>query len=81
MTTIQQYCILITTETRQSQHIDIKYLIVKKRDQKNLIAIEHIGTYDMLANPLTKGLVSKVFHDHVTLKSIILVDNVLVEYE
>ena len=30
-----------------------------------MISIEHIGTHDNLADPLTKALVPKVFPDHV----------------
>ena len=30
-----------------------------------MISIEHIGTHNNLADPLTKALVPKVFHGHV----------------
>ena len=49
----------------KSKHIDIKFLAVKERVQSGLISIEHIGTASMLADPLTKGLVPKQFHEHV----------------
>lgn len=28
------------------------------------MSIEHIGTNSMVADPLTKGLIPKVFHEH-----------------
>jgi hypothetical protein len=49
----------------KSKHIDIKFLAVKERVQSGLISIEHIGTASMLADPLTKGLIPKQFHEHV----------------
>jgi hypothetical protein len=49
----------------KSKHIDIKFLAVKERFQSGLISIEHIGTTSMLADPLTKGLIPKQFHEHV----------------
>jgi hypothetical protein len=49
----------------KSKHIDIKFLAVKERVQSGLISIEHIGTTSILADPLTKGLIPKEFHEHV----------------
>ena len=37
---------------------------MKERVQNRQISIEHIGTDSMLADPLTKGLVPRVFHEH-----------------
>ena len=48
----------------KSKFIDIKFLVVKERVQSGLISIEHIGTNFMFADPLTKGLPPKVFHEH-----------------
>ncbi|KAL1338001.1 hypothetical protein AAHE18_10G179200 [Arachis hypogaea] len=48
----------------KSKHIDIKFLVVKEKVQEKQISIEHIGTECMLADPLTKGLIPKVFHEH-----------------
>ena len=48
----------------KSKFIDIKFLVVKERVQNRQISIEHLRTNDMLADPLTKGLVPKVFHEH-----------------
>ena len=49
----------------KSKHIDIKFLVVKERVQSGQISIEHLGTNSMIADPLTKGLPPKVFHEHV----------------
>ena len=48
----------------KSKFIDIKFLVVKERVQSELISIKHIGTNSMIADPLTKGLPPKVFHEH-----------------
>ena len=48
----------------KSKHIAIKFLVVKERVQSGQISIEHIGTNSMFADPLTKGLHPKVFHEH-----------------
>ena len=50
----------------KSKFIDIKFLVVKERVQNRQISIEHLRTNDMLADPLTKGLVPKVFHEQTT---------------
>ena len=48
----------------KSKHIDIKFLVVKERVQSGQLSIQHIGTNSMVADPLTKGLPPKVFHEH-----------------
>ena len=48
----------------KSKFIDIKFLVVKERVQNGQISIEHLGTNSMVADPLTKGLPPKVFHEH-----------------
>ena len=48
----------------KSKHIDIKFLIMKERVQSGQLSIEHIGTNSMVADPLTKGLPPKMFHEH-----------------
>ena len=48
----------------KSKFIDIKFLVVKERVQSGPISIEHIGINSMIADPLTKGLPPKVFHEH-----------------
>ncbi|CAH9139231.1 unnamed protein product [Cuscuta epithymum] len=52
-----------STKTR---HIKIKFRVVKERVQNGEVSIEHIGTNLMIADPLTKGLPPKVFHEHRT---------------
>jgi hypothetical protein len=57
--------VLYSNNNRSSskfKHIDIKFLAVKKRVRSGLISIEHIGIAFMLADPLTRGLISKQFH-------------------
>jgi len=49
----------------KSKHIDIKFLVVKERVQSKHTFIEHLRTNSMIADPLTKGLPPKVFHEHV----------------
>ncbi|KAF7138080.1 hypothetical protein RHSIM_Rhsim07G0133500 [Rhododendron simsii] len=49
----------------KSKHIDIKFLVVKERVRNHLMSIEYISTELMIADPLTKGLPSKVFKEHV----------------
>ena len=49
----------------QSKHIDIKFLIVKEDLKKELISIDDIDTKFMIVDPLTKGLLAKVFQNHV----------------
>jgi hypothetical protein len=49
----------------KSKYINIKFLVVKERVEKNEMKIEHIGTDSMIADPLTKGLPPKKFHEHV----------------
>ena len=38
------------------KHMEIKFLIVKERIRDQLVSIEHIGTDEMLADPLMKAL-------------------------
>ena len=60
----------------KSKHIDLKFLVVKERVQSGQISIEHIGTNSMIADPLTKGLPPKVFHEHTARMSVILLENI-----
>ncbi|RDX91977.1 Copia protein, partial [Mucuna pruriens] len=69
---LKTYCdnnstVLYPNNNRSStklKFIDIKFLVVRERIQNKHIFIEHIGTSFMLADPLTKGLIPKVFHEH-----------------
>ncbi|GJS22807.1 putative RNA-directed DNA polymerase [Tanacetum coccineum] len=45
--------------------LDTKYLFIRERVEEQCICIEHIRTHEMLADPLTKGLLPKVFQGHV----------------
>jgi hypothetical protein len=48
-----------------SNHIDLRYLVVKERVQDRTINLEHIGTKEMLVDPLTKSLPPHIFEEHV----------------
>jgi len=56
----------------KSKFIDIKFLVVKERVQNRQIFIEHLRTNDMLADPLTKDLVPKVFHEYTAYMGVTL---------
>ena len=43
-----------------------RFLIAKERVQSGQLSIQHIGTNSMIADPLTKGVPPKVFHEHTT---------------
>ena len=60
----------------KSKHIGIKFLAVKERVQNGLIDIEHIGTDQNIADPLTKGLIPKDYHRHVAQMGLISADDV-----
>ena len=62
----------------KSKHIDIKFLVVKERVQSGQISIEHIVTDSMLADPLTKGLTPKAFHEHTARMGVDLVEEIMV---
>jgi hypothetical protein len=44
-----------------SKHIDLRYLIMRERVPNHTINLEHIGTKEMLTDPLTKGLPPHIF--------------------
>ncbi|GAV75190.1 hypothetical protein CFOL_v3_18669 [Cephalotus follicularis] len=48
-----------------SKHIEIKYLTIKEKVKNGDVAVEHISTNDMVADPLTKGLRPCIFERHV----------------
>ena len=60
----------------RSKHIAIKFLVVKERIQDGQISIKHIGTNSMIADPLTKGLPPKVFHEHTAHMDVILCEDI-----
>ena len=51
--------------------MDLKYLLFKEEVQKHKVSIEHVGTYMMIVDPLTKWLSPKKFISHVERMSII----------
>ena len=61
----------------RSRYIDIKFLVVKEKVQSGQIFIEHIGTNSMIADPLTKGLTLKVFHEHTASMGVISLKNIM----
>ena len=63
--------------TVKSKHIDIKFLIVKERIQSGQLSIEHIGTNSMIADPLTKGVPPKVFHEHTAHMGVVPLEDIL----
>jgi hypothetical protein len=44
-----------------AMYIELRYLVVRKRVQDHTINLEHIGTKEMLTDPLTKGLPPHIF--------------------
>ena len=70
---IQLYCdnnsaVLFINNNRGpkgSKHMEVKYLTIKEKVQTGDVAVEHISTDDMIADPLTKGLRPCVFDRHV----------------
>ena len=70
---IQLYCdnnsaVLFINNNRGlkgSKHMEVKYLTIKEKVQNDDVAVEHISTDDMIADPLTKGLRPCVFDRHV----------------
>ena len=63
--------------TVKSKHIDIKFLVVKERIQSGQLSIEHIGTNSMIADPLTKGVPPKVFHEHTAHMGVVPLEDIL----
>jgi hypothetical protein len=47
------------------KHINIRFYIVKEKIQDHTISLEHISTKKMIVNPLTKGLPTSVFREHL----------------
>jgi len=43
----------------------LKYFVVKDEAQKHRVSIEHIIIALIIADPLTKGLPSKIFTGHI----------------
>jgi hypothetical protein len=47
------------------KHIDIKYLVVRDKIKNQEVIIEHVATYDMIVDLITKAFLIKVFANHV----------------
>lgn len=62
----------------KSKHIDIKFLVVKEKVQNRELSIEHLGTNSMIADPLTKALPPKVFHEHTARMGVVSCEDRLV---
>ncbi|XP_075474447.1 secreted RxLR effector protein 161-like [Primulina tabacum] len=60
----------------KSKHIDIKFLVVKERIQNGKLSIEHIDTNSMVADPLTKGLPPKHFHEHTVSMCVMSIEEI-----
>ena len=61
----------------KSEHINIKFLVVKESVQSGQVPIEHIGTNSMVEDHLTKGLPPKVFHKHTAHMSVVSLQDIL----
>jgi hypothetical protein len=48
-----------------SKPIKVKFNVVKDRIRDKTISRKHIGTKDMVADPLTKGLQPNMFKEHL----------------
>ena len=48
-----------------NKYIDIKYLAIRERVKEKTVVIKHISTELMIVDPLTKGVPSLKFKDHV----------------
>ena len=55
----------------KSKHIDLKFLVVKKRVQCFQMSIEHTSTNFMIADLLNKGVPPKVFHEHMACMGVV----------
>ena len=51
--------------SKGAKHIEIKYFVVKEEVQKQRVSIEYINTNLMIVDPLSKGLLPKIFNEHV----------------
>ena len=57
------------------KHIDIKFLVVKERVQSQHVSIKHISINSMITDQFTKGLLAKVFYEHVAHMSVVIFDD------
>jgi hypothetical protein len=52
-------------KTKSLKHINIRFYVVKKKIQDQIISLEHISTKKMITDPLTKDLPPNVFREHL----------------
>ena len=52
--------------TLGARYIDVKYFVVKKKVEEDLIIVVHTLTYSMVADPLTKAIPIGKFEEHVS---------------
>nr|KYP35264.1 Retrovirus-related Pol polyprotein from transposon TNT 1-94 [Cajanus cajan] len=60
--------------SKGAKHIELEYLVVKEKVQRQRVSIEHISTNLTIADPLTKGLPPKTFIEHVKNMGIIVIN-------
>jgi hypothetical protein len=53
-------------KNKAAKHINIRFYVVKEKNQYQTISLEHISTKKMIMDPLTKALLSSVFREHLT---------------
>ena len=70
------------------KHINFKFLVVKERVHNGQLfikhgqlPIKHIGTNSMIDDFRTKGLPSKVFHEHTASMGVILYEGIRLYWE
>ena len=51
--------------------MELKYFVVKEEVQKRKVSIDHTSTNFMIVDPLTVGLLPKIFNGHVEIMGII----------
>lgn len=54
-----------------AKHVEITHFVVKEEVHKQRVSIENISINIMIADPLTKGLQSKTFHEHVERRALL----------
>lgn len=59
-----------------SEHIDIKFLIVKKRIQSEQLFIEYVSTNSMIVDLVCKGLLPKLFYEHSACMSVLSINDI-----
>jgi hypothetical protein len=52
-------------KTKATNHINIRFYVVKEKMQDQTISLEHISTKKMVVSPLTKGLPPSVFREYL----------------